>query len=246
MYITIRAVVCESKGLDLARRTGEGRHHCRVVDEAVVARSALSATEEVHLLPHWHQHHCAERREEQDGRRTGTKMTFDPAVLAILCSASSWRIWIAALELRMSAASRMRRAESTSAWAAMTLASPRRRCWAAEESEAWSSGGMRTLRVASPSVVTAGKREEKCNALLEQDVLDLDAPALRNRLDKLLNLARDGLAFSQQRLEVAPADNVAKGRLSALNEGLADVGDSKRGLVRVDDVLSEKRGPVSV
>lgn len=39
----------DGEGLNLARRAGEGRHHRRVVDQAVVARPVLAASEEVHL-----------------------------------------------------------------------------------------------------------------------------------------------------------------------------------------------------
>lgn len=63
----------------------------------------------------------------------GMKITLEFADLAMVCRVSKYRICIAAGVLRISDASLINFADSTSAWAAITFDSPIRFCFAADD-----------------------------------------------------------------------------------------------------------------
>lgn len=82
------------------------------------------------------------------------------------------------------------------------------------------------------------------NNILDEHALDLNTPTGGNLLDDLANRLSNLLAALNHILQDAGAHDVSKGGLSALNEGLTDVCDTKSSLVRADDVIVDDRGQV--
>lgn len=80
--------------------------------------------------------------------------------------------------------------------------------------------------------------------ILDEHALDLYAPASRDVLDDLADALRDLLATLDDVLQDARADDVTQGGLRALDEGLADVGDTEGGLVRAHNVVVDDGGEV--
>ena len=78
--------------------------------------------------------------------------------------------------------------------------------------------------------------------VLYEHALDSYAPACCCLVDNLPDTLRNLLAALDNVLEDAGTDDVAKGGLSSLDEGSADVGDSEGSLVWADDVIVDDRG----
>lgn len=82
------------------------------------------------------------------------------------------------------------------------------------------------------------------NDILDEHALNLDTPTSGDLLDDLSNGLGDLLTALNDILQDASTNDVAQGSLSALDKGLADVGDAEGGLVRADDVVIDDRGQV--
>lgn len=80
--------------------------------------------------------------------------------------------------------------------------------------------------------------------ILDEHALDLNTPTGGNLLDDLANRLSNLLTALDDILQDAGTHDVSKGGLSALNEGLTDVCDTKSSLVRADDVIVDDRGQV--
>lgn len=80
--------------------------------------------------------------------------------------------------------------------------------------------------------------------ILDEHALDLNTPAGGNLLDDLANGLSNLLAALDDILQNAGTHDVPKRGLSALDEGLTDVCDTKGSLVRADDVIVDDRGQV--
>lgn len=72
--------------------------------------------------------------------------------------------------------------------------------------------------------------------ILDQDTLDGDTPLVCDVPDNLGDLERDGFTLGDDGLHGACADDVSQGGLRSLDEGLAQVGDTECGAVRVADL----------
>lgn len=82
--------------------------------------------------------------------------------------------------------------------------------------------------------------------VLDEHALHLNTPAGGNVLDDLAYALGDLLTALNDILQNACADDVAQGSLSTLDQGLADVGNAKSGLVRADNVVVDDAGEVEV
>lgn len=82
--------------------------------------------------------------------------------------------------------------------------------------------------------------------IFDQHRLDLHAPAGGDVFDDFADGLGDLFAALDDVLEDAGADDVPEGGLRALDEGLADVGDAERGLVRGGDVVVDYGGELEV
>ena len=97
------------------------------------------------------------------------------------------------------------------------------------------------------TLALGGHGEGFLELLAEDDVLDehalnLDTPPGGHVLNDLANGLGNLLAALNDVLEDARANDVAQRGLGALDEGLADVGDAKGGLVGRDNVVVDDRG----
>lgn len=177
---------------------------------------------------------------------------------------SSWRIWMAALLLRMSAAAGG--SVSISACPGELVDERKSRRTLAHEPRRVDLGLSGDDLGLAEAALLRSRRERRLDLardgdILDEEVLDLragkkerrsastsasepgeserthpDAPALAHALDDLLDLSCDALAVGEEALERASADDVAQGGLSALDERLADVRDREGGVVRARDV----------
>lgn len=82
------------------------------------------------------------------------------------------------------------------------------------------------------------------NDIFDQHGFDLDTPARRDILDDLADRLRDFFPTLDHILQNASAHYLAKRGLSALDKRLSDIGDTKRSLVRGDDVVVDYGGQV--
>lgn len=82
--------------------------------------------------------------------------------------------------------------------------------------------------------------------VLDEHALDLDTPASGNIFDNFSNRLSNLLAAFNDVLQDTGTNDVAEGGLSALNEGLANVGNAKSGLVWADNVVVDDRGQVEI
>jgi hypothetical protein len=136
----------------------------------------------------------------------------------------------------MSAAWRINLADST--WSEV---SHRRYLYEGGDKETYLCPGGNDLALSDP-LALGGHGERLLELLAEDDVLDehaldLDAPAGGDILDDLADALGNLLPALNDFLEDTGAHDVAEGRLGPLNQGLADVGDTKSGLMRRDDVV---------
>lgn len=82
------------------------------------------------------------------------------------------------------------------------------------------------------------------NDILDEHALDLYTPPGGNVLDDLANGLRELFPTLNHVLEDSCAHDVTQCSLGPLDQGLADVGDSKGGLVRADNVVVDYRRQV--
>lgn len=82
--------------------------------------------------------------------------------------------------------------------------------------------------------------------VLDEHRLNLDTPAGGDVLNDLANALGNLLTALDDVLQDTGTDDVAQGGLGALDQGLADIGDSEGGLVRADDVVVDDTGEVEV
>ena len=80
--------------------------------------------------------------------------------------------------------------------------------------------------------------------VFDEHALDLDAPARGDVFDDFTYRLCDFFAALDDVLEDAGADDVAKGGLRALDEGLADVADTEGGFMGRGDVIVDDGGEV--
>jgi len=80
--------------------------------------------------------------------------------------------------------------------------------------------------------------------VLDQHALDLDTPARGDVFDDFTNRLGDFLAALDDVLKDAGTNDMAKGGLGALHEGLANVGDTEGGLVGRGNVVVDDGGEV--
>jgi hypothetical protein len=68
---------------------------------------------------------------------------------------------------------------------------------------------------------------------LDQDALDRNTPLVTDLRKDIINLKRNRLAFNDDRLHGAGANNESESRLSTLDECLAEVSDAECGAIRI-------------
>lgn len=81
---------------------------------------------------------------------------------------------------------------------------------------------------------------------LDENRLDRDTPVLCNLRNELFDLVGDGLAFGNDALKRASANDGPEGRLRALNEGTLDVKDAEGRAVRRCNLPADHRVDLNV
>lgn len=120
----------------------------------------------------------------------------------------------------------------------MTLDSPIRFCWAADDSEAWISA---EKRISWSKCQLYASKLVFPDTDLDQDSLNGYTPFLSNVADDFRNFEGDHLSFGDKGLHQASTNHMTKSGLSTLDKSLTKIGNSKCGTVRVGYLVIDDR-----